>query len=260
MVVLNKKLCYYLYGSGKVMEKSNKICLAIILACTLLVVGLCVFAIINHKDVKLSDAAKFKEEYESLNGLVNESTEEEYLTVEIDIDNPMVYKSGQQIIDIMKNEDAIIYFGFSSCPWCRNAISVLLDAAKDLNVKTIYYVDILNIRDTYKFSGSIQPEQTKKGTDAYYEILDILDSKLEKFYVTDESGNMYDTGVKRLYAPTVVAISKGKVKGFHVATVESQKDPYIKLTDKEKEELEKTYKEIINSLEKNKVCKDEKAC
>lgn len=26
----------------------------------------------------------------------------------------------------------------------------------------VYYVDILDIRDTYKFSGSIQPEQTKK--------------------------------------------------------------------------------------------------
>ena len=242
------------------MEKSNKICLTIILVCTVLVVGLCVYAIVNHKDIKVSDAIKFKEEYELLNGLVNENTEEEYLTVEISSDNPIIYKSGQEIVDIMENEDAVIYFGFSTCPWCRNAVPVLLESAKELEVETIYYVDILDMRDTYKFSGSIKPEQTKKGTDAYYKILDILDSKLEKFYVTDEAGNMYDTGVKRLYAPTVVSISKGEVKGFHVATVEDQEDPYTSLTDKQKEELKDSYKELINALKDNTTCKDDKAC
>ncbi len=243
------------------MEKSNKIYLTIILVCTVLVVGLCVYAIVNHKDIKLSDAAKFKEEYEALNGLVNESTEEEYINVKIDEDNPIVYKSGQEILEVMDEEDAIIYFGFSTCPWCRNAVPVLLEAAKELDVEKIYYVDILDMRDTYKFSGSIQPEQTKKGTDAYYAILEKLDSKLEKFYVTDESGNMYDTGVKRLYAPTVVSMSGGKVKGFHVATVESQTDPYVALTDEQKEELKDAYKELINALyEKDETCKDEKAC
>lgn len=242
------------------MERSNKIYLAIILVCTLLVVSLCIFAIVNHKDEKISDAIKFKEEYESLNGLVNENTEKEYINVEIDEDNPIVYKSGQEIIDIMENDDAIIYFGFSSCPWCRNAVPILLDAAKEMDVDKIYYVDILDMRDTYKFSGSIEPEQTKNGTDAYYSILKILDSKLEKFYVTDESGNMYDTGVKRLYAPTVVSMSGGKVKGFHVATVESQIDPYVTLTDEEKEELKNIYKDIINAIKDSKSCKDDKAC
>ena len=71
---------------------------------------------------------------------------------------------------------------------------------------------------------------------------------------------MYDTGVKRLYAPTVVSMSGGKVKGFHVATVESQKDPYKALTDKQKEELKDAYKELINAIKNDNVCKDNKAC
>ena len=242
------------------MEKSNKIYLGIILVCTLLVVGLCVFAIVNHKEIKVTDAVKFKEEYESLNGVVNENNEKEYKSVEVAEDNPIIYKTGQEIVDIMKNEDAIIYFGFAACPWCRNAVPVLLEVAKELGVDKIYYVDILDIRDTYKFSGSIEPEQTKKGTDAYYDILKILDKNLEEFYVTDDAGNMYDTGVKRLYAPTVVSMSGGKVKGFHVATVESQEDPYVALTDKQKEELKDAYKELINAINDNKVCKDDKGC
>ncbi len=242
------------------MEKSNKIYFIIIIVCALSVIGLCVYAIANHKEIKVTDAVKFKQEYESLNGLVNENNEKEYLNVEIEEENPIIYKSGQEILDIMKNEDAIIYFGFAACPWCRNAVPVLLETAKELNVDKIYYVDILDMRDTYKFSGSIEPEQTKKGTDAYYSILKILDKKLEEFYVTDDAGNMYDTGVKRLYAPTVVSMSGGKVKGFHVATVESQKDPYKALDDKQKEELKTAYKDLIKAIKDDTVCKDNKAC
>ena len=239
------------------MEKSNKIYMIVIFVCAALVIGLCGYAIINHKDEKISDAIKFKNEYETLNGVVNEATDNKYIEVNIDEENPMVYKTGKEILDVLKNEDAIIYFGFAACPWCRNAVPVLLDAAKELNVDKIYYVDILDIRDTYKFSGSIEPEQTKKGTDAYYEILKFLDKKLEKFYVKDEAGNMYDTGVKRLYAPTVVGVKGGKVVGFHESTIESQTDPYELLDEKGKSELKNEYKKIIESVnEKNNVCKD----
>lgn len=239
------------------MEKSNKIYMIVIFVCAALVIGLCGYAIITHKDEKISDAIKFKNEYEALNGVVNEATDNKYIEVNIDEENPMVYKTGKEILDVLKNEDAIIYFGFAACPWCRNAVPVLLDAAKELNVDKIYYVDILDIRDTYKFSGSIEPEQTKNGTDAYYEILKFLDKKLEKFYVKDEAGNMYDTGVKRLYAPTVVGVKGGKVVGFHESTIESQTDPYELLDEKGKSELKNEYKKIIESVnEKNNVCKD----
>ena len=239
------------------MEKSNKIYMIVIFVCAALVIGLCGYAIITHKDEKISDAIKFKNEYETLNGVVNEATDNKYIEVSIDEENPMVYKTGKEILDVFKNEDAVIYFGFAACPWCRNAVPVLLDAAKELDVDKIYYVDILNIRDTYKFSGSIEPEQTKKGTDAYYEILKFLDKKLEKFYVKDEAGNMYDTGVKRLYAPTVVGVKGGKVVGFHESTIESQTDPYELLDEKGKSELKNEYKKIIESVnEKNNVCKD----
>ena len=239
------------------MEKSNKIYMIVIFVCAALVIGLCGYAIITHKDEKISDAIKFKNEYEALNDVVNEATDNKYIEVNIDEENPMVYKTGKEILDVLKNEDAIIYFGFAACPWCRNAVPVLLDAAKELNVDKIYYVDILDIRDTYKFSGSIEPEQTKKGTDAYYEILKFLDKKLEKFYVKDEAGNMYDTSVKRLYAPTVVGVKGGKIVGFHESTIESQTDPYELLDEKGKSELKNEYKKIIESVnEKNNVCKD----
>ena len=93
-------------------------------------VGLCAYAIMNHKEIKETDAIKFKNEYESLNGYKNENSDKEYMKVEIDSENPIVYKTGQEILDILKKENAIVYFGFALCPWCRNAVPVLLDAAK----------------------------------------------------------------------------------------------------------------------------------
>lgn len=244
------------------MEKSNKIYMIVIIVCAALVIGLCGYAIITHKDEKISDAMKFKNEYEALNELVNENSNEEYVNVEIPEENPIAYKTGKEILDVLKNEDAIIYFGFAACPWCRNAVPVLIDVAKEMKQDKVYYVDILDIRDTYKFSGSIEPEQTKKGTDAYYEILEFLDDYLEEFYVKDDAGNMYDTGVKRLYAPTVVGVKDGKVVGIHVATVESQTNPYEVLTAKQKDELKSAYKKIIEDVNKkeNSKCTDKKTC
>ena len=243
------------------MEKSNKIYLVIIIVCAVLVMALCAYAIINHKSVEITDAIKFKEEYEAYNGKTNENTDKNYLEVNIDRENPIVYKTGKEILDVMKNEDAFIYFGFASCPWCRNAITPLLDAAREMNLKTIYYVDIYDIRDTYKFTGSIEPEQTKKGTDAYYKILKFLGKNLEEYYVQDESGNMYDTGVTRLYAPSFVTVKDGKVESFHVSTVESQKDPYVALSEKEKEELTDIFKDMIKKLQETKdTCTSKDSC
>ena len=239
------------------MEKSNKLYLIIIITCTVLVIGLCVFAIANRKDTKVSDAIKFKEEYEAYNGLVNESVDKNYLDVDIDSENPMIYKTGKEIVDVLKNETAIVYFGFATCPWCRNTIGPLLKAAKDEGIDKIYYVDIYDIRDTYKFTGSIVPEQTKKGTDAYYEILKFLGDNLEEYYVKDESGNMYDTGVTRLYAPTVVAVKDGKVLDLHESTLDSQTDPYVALTGDQKDELTDIFQKLMQKTKDNKtVCSD----
>lgn len=55
----------------------------VIFVCAALVIGLCGYAIITHKDEKISDAIKFKNEYEALNELVNENSDEKYVNVEI---------------------------------------------------------------------------------------------------------------------------------------------------------------------------------
>jgi len=242
------------------MEKKNKIILAIVIISVIIVIAICGYSIYKHNDRKvLSDAEKFKNEYEVFNGLVNSSNNKNYIDVNVDTSNDIIYKTDEEILDILKNEEAIIYFGFANCPWCRNIIEPLLSASNKKKIK-VYYVDIYEIRDAYIISENTKPKRTKKGSNAYYQILDFLDDNLEEYYINSEDGNKYDTGVKRLYAPTVVAVSKGQVTGIHEGTIEEQTDPYIELSSDEKKKLEDIFIKLIDSIKEENICNEKDAC
>lgn len=228
--------------------KSNKVLYIIIGICVLLVIGLCIFLVINHKEEVLSDAEKFKQEFEQYNGLTYEDTNDKLIDVEIPNNNPFVYKTGKEIVEIMQSEDAYILFGYASCPLTRAAIEVLIETAKEENIDKIYYVDIKNMRDEYVPGEGIIPEQTKEGTEAYYEILNIFGSKLDKYYVaSDDNFYLFDTGVTRLLSPTLVTVSKGKVISMHAELTDDYEEN-SELTEEEKEELSKDYKDVFESL------------
>lgn len=239
------------------MEKGNKICFIVIVICAFLVIGLCVFAIYNHDEEKITDAIKFKDEYELLNDVATGNGDYRYPIVSIDSDNPIVYKTPKEILEVLEQEDAVIYFGFATCPWCRNVVETLINVAKDNDIEKVYYVDIKDIRDTYEFNGTIEPKMTKKGTKGYYDILDFFGDNLDKYYVKDEDGNQYDTGVTRLYAPTVVSVSDGEVLDMHVSTVVSHINPYEKINKEQQGELKKELENVIKA-EKTEVCEDDK--
>jgi thiol-disulfide isomerase/thioredoxin len=148
---------------------------------------------------------------------------EEYSNIKVDEKNPMVYKTDKEIIDILKSGTGIIYFGFSECPWCQNAVPVLLEAAKEMDIKEIYYFNPKEIRDN--------------NTDTYKEIVKLLGDSL----TSDENGN------KRLYVPDVYFVSDGKIVGHNFKTVTTQTDPKNNpLTTDQKTELKKIYKGLIS--------------
>lgn len=148
---------------------------------------------------------------------------EEYSSININENNPMVYKTDKEIIEILKTGTGIIYFGFPECPWCQAAIPVLLESAKELNVEEIYYFNPKEIREN--------------DTDTYKEIVKLLGDNL----TADENGN------KRLYVPDVYFVSSGKSIGHNFKTVITQTDPKANpLTDVQKTELKQTYKELIS--------------
>ena len=70
--------------------------------------------------------------------------------------------------------------------------------------------------------------------------------KLEDYLGPYEGLN--DESIKRIYFPTVIFVMGGKVVGIHVDTVESQIDPYKKLTEKQQKELKQIYTNNINKI------------
>lgn len=226
--------------------KNNKINIMIIVISLSIVIGLCIFLVSSHKETQLTDAEQFKEEFEMYNGLDYDDAEETVIEVSIPSDNPIIYKTPKEIVETIKsNEKSYILFGYSTCPETRNIIETLLEVAKEKDIAKIYYVDIKGIRDEYKFNGSIIPEKVKDGTNAYYDIVKLLNKELEEYYVSDENGNRYDTGVKRLESATFVITENKKIISYHSGTIDKHNDIYEKLTEEEKIELKNNYLKLF---------------
>ena len=97
----------------------------------------------KKKDEFKTDVLKFKAEYEKLNNRETNYNDKKYRELKISDNNPFIYKEAKDIIDMIDNKETFaVYFGFSSCPWCRSIIPSLIDVSNDLYIDTIYYVDI----------------------------------------------------------------------------------------------------------------------
>lgn len=178
-----------------------------------ILVGVMTFGIYQYLK---SDGEKFKAEYETLNN--------ENVNINISKNNPIKYVTLDEVFDIIQNKTGVIYFGFPGCPWCRNMIPVLFEAAKNNNIDTIYYFNPRNVK--------------KSDNDEYNKLKEILNEYLSE----DENGQ------KVLYVPDVYFIKDGKIVGHHLGTVDSQEEPTISLTEEEKNELLDIFNELFEKI------------
>lgn len=190
-----------------------------------------------------SDALKFKEAYETLNGTEN-SVGKEHRTVTIKEDNPFLYATAEEILEKIQNKETFyVYFGSPLCPWCRSVIEAAIQMAKAQGVEKIYYVDIWDenggeiLRDKFVFKEN-QLEQTVVGTDAYYGLLEAFDSLLEDYTVTDPNGNKVSMNEKRIYAPSFIFVQDGEALRLVTGMSSKQTDSRGELTDEIKAEEE----------------------
>lgn len=187
-----------------------------------------------------TDAINFKESYEALNNKENDG--KKYKELFISEDNPFVKLETKDISSKLQSGDAIIYFGFPECPWCRNALPVLIDAANELGITEIYYNSDKDIRDVKELDEEGNIITAKEGTEEYNEIISILSDYLPVYKGLDNDE------IKRLYFPTVVFVKDGNIIGLHTGTVDSQTDPYVDLTNEQIEELKHIYSKGINDV------------
>lgn len=183
---------------------------------------------------------KFEEEYESLNG--KEATNViTYKDIELDSDNRFVYADFEKIKEIIKGT-GIIYFGFPECPWCRNAVPVIEEAAKQVGVDQIYYLNVSSMRDEKKLDENGNVITLDEGTAEYKELLELLHDVLPEYK------GLNDSNIKRIYVPLVMTFKNGKVIDSHLSTVDSQDNPYVDLTKEQSDELLKIYTDAFSQI------------
>ncbi len=224
-------------------QNNNKLYLFIISLVTILILSGFLIMFEKNKEPEITDAIKIKEEYEALNDTYAFGSVK-YNSIILDEENPFVYKTADEIVDILKNGTGIIYLGYPKCPWCRNAVNVL----QHLNVDEIYYLDMTNERNSYSVkNGELQKDN--EGTKQYYEILKLLDEHLLDYEITDND-KVYNVGEKRVYVPMVIGVLNGKVVGTHIDIVdlEEGQTAFDVLNKEQQEKLLDIYDEIRQNV------------
>ncbi len=220
---------------------------------SLFVIGLVILCVTGCGNEPTKDAIKFKEEYETINGVTN-SGGLEHRTLSIPKDNPFIYATGEEIVEkIENNETFYVYFGSSYCPWCRSVIERAIKVAKENNINTIYYVDIWDgdhveiLRDTYKLNDDGEPEVVFEGGEGYKDLLKYFDNVLGDYTLTDSDGNKVSVGEKRIFAPNFIYVEKGKSIKLISAISEKQKDSREELTKEILKDEENQFNKFFNN-------------
>ena len=217
-----------------------------------------------------ADEKRFKKEYESLNGKVN-INDEILKDVDIAEDNNVKYVSLSEAVNIMKNDQGIIFFAFPTNQKSRIASETLIDAMNSTDLDKIYYLNVRpddqeasDIRDTYIINKK-KVQKSKDASDSYYELLKLLDKYLPKYTLINSNGDSVYTGEKRLSVPTVVSFNKGHIGKYVEGTVinhEYDKDGVLRdLTQEEVKELNEKYVDLITDyLETGCSIEEESGC
>lgn len=254
----------------KVLQEENNykstVIAAIIIALIILVGIFTIQHFSNKNDeplyVATEDEAKFKKEYESLNGTTD-------IKVEIIKNNNIVYISMKEAAEILDSGSGVIYFGYSACATCRSAVPILLKAMSSSELNRIYYVDLIpnnkeenDIRDLYTLNEKNKAKVLREATPEYDSVRTALANQLSDYILTTSNGKNVNTGQKRLNDLTVVSVVEGQIMGYHEGTVEGHEiidGKLSALTKEQEKELLTEYTKVISS-QLNKKCTLEDGC
>lgn len=188
-----------------------------------------------------SGDAAITQEYADLNGHAT-SSGQQYREVNLMDDHVFTTLNESEAAEFLRTGTGAIYFGFPECPWCRAAMPVMDEAAKNVDLDQIHYLNVRDIRDTRSLSDDGTVVIEEPGTDAYADIL----AELGEF--APEYEGLDDPTQRRIYVPLVVAVKEGEVVVSHMSTVDSQTDPFVPMTDAQHDELLAIYEGLFDQI------------
>lgn len=182
------------------------------------VLVLAIFTITGcDKKKETKEAIKFKEDYESLNG-VKTASGKEHRTLTINKENPFIIVTATDIIEKIENKETFyVYFGSKLCPWCRSVIEKAVEVANLYGIDKIYYVDVWDnegneiLRDKYVLDDAGNSKLVNEGTEEYFKLLEYFNDLLPEyeFAANKNGGSKLDINEKRIYLPTFIQVKNG---------------------------------------------------
>lgn len=191
-----------------------------------------------------------KNAFEALNGQTA-ANGQPYMEVHIPEDSLFEPINEEDALQLLESGTGVLIFEFPECPWCRNMMLVVDQAAKEMALSKLYAFNIREERDQITL-GDDGLVVVNEGTEFYRKVLEILGENASVY------DGLNDESIRRIYAPTVFVIVDGEVLSSHVSTVDSQSDPFIPLTDAQHQELLDIYKGMFEII--SPVCLPDAGC
>lgn len=137
-------------------------------------------------------------------------------------DNPFLYATIDEVLEILEDGTGIIFFANSDCEWCIATADILNDALNYKNIDEVYYYN----------PKTLEEKSPKK----YKKLIQLLEKYLEK----NEEEEV------QLYLPDVYFVKDGKIIGHNNDTATMNGTVDEALTKKNKKILENKYLELIS--------------
>ena len=114
------------------------------------------------------------------------------------------------------NHPMLVYFGFEDCPWCKEALPIIMKVAKSERVQVSYF--------------------------------DTAAEENEEYYTTMKRVLCDEYNLDYILVPLVISIRVDrKIGGFHMGTVDNHNAISEKMTMEQVDELELIYAAIIQN-------------
>ncbi|MBP3899693.1 hypothetical protein J6D24_02755 [Candidatus Saccharibacteria bacterium] len=150
-------------------------------------------------------------------------------------DNAFVYRTGDEIVDILEHGTGVVFLGFPSCPWCQAYAGYLSEIANEKGLDTISYYNIEDDRSN--------------NTELYQKLVSILTPYLQ----------YDDAGQRRIYVPNVTFVVDGKIIGNDLESSKytaGETDPANYWTEARVSDLKARLGSLIQTVIDAESCKD----
>lgn len=204
----------------------------------------------SASDVTVSDAIRFKEDYESFNNTLREDDGIRLMEVEIPEDNSFVYATVDDVWEFSKEGTGIVFIGGSWCRICRLIVPEICSVSAENELKyPILYIPLQRNDNSGK---------SQNGKELAKEICDYIRKAGTSFANVEGTEarigyciNAIEENGDSLFASTIIFYNKGNIVGMNLGTVQGHENSDEQLTDEEKIRFKEIFNKFYSDLGKS---------